>query len=50
MTIAEREEQIIRIQSQSRYPQINQALQEALQDEATRVTQSTVEGCPRRRS
>ena len=43
MTIAEREAQIIRIQSQSRYPHINQALQGALQDEATRVTQSTVE-------
>jgi hypothetical protein len=43
MKIAEREEQIIRIQSQSRYAQINQALQEALQTEAIRVTQSTVE-------
>jgi len=43
MKIAEREEQIIRIQSQSRYPQINQALQEALEIEAIRVTQATVE-------
>jgi hypothetical protein len=38
MKIAEREEQIIRIQSQSRYAQINQALQEILQTEAIRVT------------
>ena len=43
MPIAEREEQIIRIQSQSRYPQINQALEAAVRDEATRVTQTTVE-------
>ena len=43
MTIAEREEQIIRIQSQSRYPQINQALEAALRAEATQVTQATVE-------
>jgi putative transposase len=43
MKITEREEQIIRIQSQSPYSQINQALQEALQTEAIRVTQSTVE-------
>lgn len=43
MNIAEREEQIIRIQSQSPYPQINQALQETLRAEATRVTQAIVE-------
>lgn len=43
MTIAEREEQIIQIQSQSRYAEINQALEETLRDEATRVTQATVE-------
>jgi transposase-like protein len=43
MNIAEREEQIIRIQSQSPYPQINQALQETLRAEATRVTQAVVE-------
>jgi len=43
MNIAQREEQIIRIQSQSHYPEINQALQETLRTEAIRVTQATVE-------
>ena len=43
MTIAERKEQIIRIHSQSPYPQINQALQSVLRQEATRVTQVTIE-------
>ncbi len=43
MTIAEREEQIIQIQSQSRYAEINQALEETLRDEATRVRGATVE-------
>jgi hypothetical protein len=43
MKITEREEQIIRIQSQSRYREINESLEKVLQVEATRVTKATVE-------
>ena len=43
MKIAEREEQIIRIQSQSRYREINETLEKALQAEASSVIQKTVE-------
>ncbi|MGB7413717.1 MAG: transposase [Thermosynechococcaceae cyanobacterium] len=43
MKIADREAQIIKIESQSRYPQINEALEETLRHEAAGVTQATIE-------
>jgi transposase-like protein len=43
MKTTERKEQIIRIQSQSRYREINESLEKVLQVEATRVTKATVE-------
>ncbi|KAI9129576.1 transposase, partial [Acaryochloris sp. CCMEE 5410] len=43
MNIAQREQQIIRIQSQSSYASINEALESTLRLEANRVTQIAVE-------
>jgi len=43
MNIAQREQQIIRIQSQSSYPAINEALEATLRLETNRVTQIAVE-------
>ena len=43
MKITEREEQIIRIKSQSQYREMNETLEKVLQAEATRVTKMTVE-------
>lgn len=43
MKAADREAQIIRIESHSRYPLIHQALEATLRREATAVTQATIE-------
>jgi hypothetical protein len=43
MKITEQGEPIIRIQSQSRYREINESLEKVLQVEATRVRKATVE-------
>jgi hypothetical protein len=43
MTIATREEQIIRIQAHSPYPELNEALETSLRTEVLKVTQCTLE-------
>jgi hypothetical protein len=43
MTIAAREEQIIRIQAHSPYPELNEALETSLRTEVLKVTQCTLE-------
>jgi hypothetical protein len=43
MNIVKRKEQIIRIQSQSAYPALQEALQEKLNAEVIGVTQSVIE-------
>jgi hypothetical protein len=43
MNIATREEQIVRIQATSPYPELNEALEASLKAEVLKVTQSTLE-------
>jgi hypothetical protein len=43
MTIATREEQILRIQATSPYPELNEALEASLKAEVLKVTQCTLE-------
>jgi hypothetical protein len=44
MTIATREEQIIRIQAHSPYPELNEALETSLRTEVLKVTHSYING------